>query len=269
VSVSKRQFLFLKHGKNKTANNNNNNKQQKRRGKRKEKEELEEVTTAKLWGQAHLVAQDFYSVVANMRGASAEEVAERVLACPGLEGLQGPTIAPVYTKHGDEAVAQHGYYATTICVRKKQLYRAVKELRAVRYRLSRPFLGVVDSFCCCCCCGSEFFFFFFFVFSSSPTPPPPPPTPPPFSPYVVLDLILLLLFSSLVFECFVWSPVGRHMWHIHLSRKDLRLGRAESLQMGSWGGRLDAFVNCRLDIRQWGCEEGKSPCMELKTFLLS
>jgi hypothetical protein len=78
------------------------------------------------------VAQDFYSVVANMRGSSAEEVAELVLSCPGLEGLQGPTIAPVYTKHGDEAVAQHGYYATTICVRKKQLYRAVKELRAVR-----------------------------------------------------------------------------------------------------------------------------------------
>lgn len=82
--------------------------------------------------QAHLVAQDFYSVVANMRGASPEEVASRVLSCPGLEGLQGPTIAPVYTKEGDESVAQHGYYATTICVRKKQLYRAVKELRKVR-----------------------------------------------------------------------------------------------------------------------------------------
>ena len=33
-----------------------------------------------------------------MRGDSPEEVAARLLAVPELKGLQGPTIAPIYTK---------------------------------------------------------------------------------------------------------------------------------------------------------------------------
>lgn len=51
--------------------------------------------------QAHLKASDLFSIVANMRGDSAEEVAARLLAVPELKGLQGPTIAPIYTKVGD------------------------------------------------------------------------------------------------------------------------------------------------------------------------
>jgi ATP phosphoribosyltransferase len=46
--------------------------------------------------EAHLTAERFYSVVANMRGADAAEVAARLLAA-GLGGLQGPTVSPVYT----------------------------------------------------------------------------------------------------------------------------------------------------------------------------
>ena len=50
--------------------------------------------------------------------------------------VQGPTISPVYT-HGPgdngstDIIAQHGFYAATICVPKKLLYQSVKELREV------------------------------------------------------------------------------------------------------------------------------------------
>lgn len=36
----------------------------------------------------HLKAEQFYSVIANMRGESPEEVAGRLLKAPGLQGLQ-------------------------------------------------------------------------------------------------------------------------------------------------------------------------------------
>jgi hypothetical protein len=38
--------------------------------------------------QAHLKAEQFYSVIANMRGASPEEVSSSILSCHGLRGLQ-------------------------------------------------------------------------------------------------------------------------------------------------------------------------------------
>jgi hypothetical protein len=49
--------------------------------------------------------------------------------------VQGPTIAPVYnvSDHpSSNGNADLHFYATTICVRKKQLYAAVKALRQVR-----------------------------------------------------------------------------------------------------------------------------------------
>lgn len=78
---------------------------------------------------AHLKAEDYYSVIANMRGDTPEQVASRLIKAPGLEGLQGPTISPVYSTNGSNTAAQHGFYAATICVRKKQLYAAVKALQ--------------------------------------------------------------------------------------------------------------------------------------------
>jgi ATP phosphoribosyltransferase len=38
--------------------------------------------------QAHLKAESFYSVVANMRGSSPEEVAGKILSNSALKGLQ-------------------------------------------------------------------------------------------------------------------------------------------------------------------------------------
>ena len=140
--------------------------------------------------EAHLTADKYYSVIANMRGESAEEVSLRLLALPGLAGLsvreplgaaqllaalaavplllalhvlccrpcnlraqagsphphphpfspparpvapplQGPTVSPVYTLNGGGAAEPH-FFAATICVPKKQLYPAVKEIRRVR-----------------------------------------------------------------------------------------------------------------------------------------
>lgn len=79
--------------------------------------------------EAHLRAAGQFTVVANMRGSSAEEVAERVLSQPSLSGLQGPTVSPVFCKRNGKATAE--YYAIVICVPKKSLYKSVQQLRAI------------------------------------------------------------------------------------------------------------------------------------------
>ncbi|MEW5308878.1 MAG: hypothetical protein WDW38_000802 [Sanguina aurantia] len=112
----------------------------------------------------HLKAEQYYSVVANMRGDSAEEVATLLLSAPGAAGpaaqgfssgsqpgshsgprpvaglhqsgrsdptaQPGPTISPVFNvdKSTDTGIC-HGFYAATICVKKKALYASVKVLQ--------------------------------------------------------------------------------------------------------------------------------------------
>lgn len=80
---------------------------------------------------AHLLANEYYSVIANMRGESPEEVAALLLSSELLGGLQGPTVSPVYTR-GPSGPVQHGFYGAQICVPKRLLYPAVKEIRKVR-----------------------------------------------------------------------------------------------------------------------------------------
>ncbi|XP_018835559.1 ATP phosphoribosyltransferase 2, chloroplastic isoform X1 [Juglans regia] len=79
--------------------------------------------------EAHLRAIGQFTVTANMRGRSAEEVAERVLSQPSLSGLQGPTVSPVFCKH--DGGVEVDYYAIVICVPKKALYKSVQQLRAI------------------------------------------------------------------------------------------------------------------------------------------
>ncbi|XP_004485463.1 ATP phosphoribosyltransferase 2, chloroplastic-like [Cicer arietinum] len=79
--------------------------------------------------EAHLRASGQFTVTANMRGSSAEEVAERVLSQPSLAGLQGPTVSPVFCKRDGKVSAD--YYAIVICVPKKALYKSIQQLRAV------------------------------------------------------------------------------------------------------------------------------------------
>eukprot|EP00898_Chlorokybus_atmophyticus_P001704 jgi/Chlat1/2534/Chrsp175S02386 len=79
--------------------------------------------------EAHLRAAGQFSVTANVRGRSAEQVAAALLAEPALHGLQGPTVAPVYAP--SEATDGERYFAATICVPKRRLYSAVKQLRHI------------------------------------------------------------------------------------------------------------------------------------------
>ncbi|KAG8368828.1 hypothetical protein BUALT_Bualt15G0087400 [Buddleja alternifolia] len=79
--------------------------------------------------EAHLKAAGQFTVTANMRGSSAEEVAERILSQTSLSGLQGPTISPVFCKRDGKIAAD--YYAIVICVPKKALYKSVQQLRAI------------------------------------------------------------------------------------------------------------------------------------------
>jgi len=82
--------------------------------------------------EAHLKADGFYSVIANMRGASAAAVADRILADARLRGLEGPTVSPVFAPGPDGRVSETtDLWAAVVCVPKKQLYESVKALRSV------------------------------------------------------------------------------------------------------------------------------------------
>jgi ATP phosphoribosyltransferase len=75
--------------------------------------------------EAHLRAEENYLVIANMRGDSPEAIARALFSQPDLGGLQGPTIAPVYARHGEP------WRSVSIVVRKANIIPAVRALRAV------------------------------------------------------------------------------------------------------------------------------------------
>jgi ATP phosphoribosyltransferase len=77
--------------------------------------------------EAHLRAIEHHTVIANMRGLSAEDVAQKVFSQPDLGGLQGPTISPVYLREPTET----NWYAISIVVRKDRLHRAIEQLRCI------------------------------------------------------------------------------------------------------------------------------------------
>ena len=72
-----------------------------------------------------------YDQMVLQRGSSPEDVATKLLQQPGLQGLAGPTISPVFTMADGKAEAQPSYFACVICVEKKKLYSSVKEIRQV------------------------------------------------------------------------------------------------------------------------------------------
>ena len=73
--------------------------------------------------EAHLRANPFYRLTANVRGASAEEVSSTILARPDLSGLRGPTVARVYN------VEEQDWHSVSLLVRKENLLEAVDHLR--------------------------------------------------------------------------------------------------------------------------------------------
>ena len=75
--------------------------------------------------EGHLEAGQFFRVMANVRGPSADHVARAVLERLELAGLKGPTVAQVYTPEGDD------WYAVTVVVPQASLQEAVDHLRVI------------------------------------------------------------------------------------------------------------------------------------------
>lgn len=75
--------------------------------------------------QSHLAARGFYSITANIKGETAEGVAEYVLERADISGLRGPTISQVYTRESG------GWFAVTVIVEQSRLLAAVDQLRSI------------------------------------------------------------------------------------------------------------------------------------------
>ncbi len=75
--------------------------------------------------EAYLRGQENYMVIANVRGDNPGLIAQSLFSQADLGGLQGPTLAPVFTRAGDL------WHSVTIVVHKDRLIPAVKALRAV------------------------------------------------------------------------------------------------------------------------------------------
>ena len=75
--------------------------------------------------EAYLGARTVVRVTANMKGETAEEVAEYVLHHPEISGLQGPTISRVFTPNGS------GWFAVTVIIEENRLLSAVDTLREI------------------------------------------------------------------------------------------------------------------------------------------
>ena len=73
--------------------------------------------------EAHMRAEPYYRLTANVQGGSPQEVSSTVLSRPEVSGLRGPTIAPVYN------IEEQDWYAVSLLVRKDRLMEAVDHLR--------------------------------------------------------------------------------------------------------------------------------------------
>lgn len=69
----------------------------------------------------------YYSVTANIRGKSPEAVADHVIGRKEAAGIQGPTIAKVYSRQAGE----EDWYAVTVVVERQKLLTAVSHLRQI------------------------------------------------------------------------------------------------------------------------------------------
>lgn len=74
--------------------------------------------------EAHLRAEPYYRLSANVQGPSADAVGAMILARPALAGLRGPTVARVY------GIEEQGWFSVSVLVKKDRLLAAVDHLRA-------------------------------------------------------------------------------------------------------------------------------------------
>ena len=73
--------------------------------------------------EAHMRAEPYYRLTANVQGDSAESVSATILARPALAGLRGPTVARVYN------VEEEGWFSVSLLIKKDRLLEAVDHLR--------------------------------------------------------------------------------------------------------------------------------------------
>ena len=76
--------------------------------------------------EAHMRGEEHLAVFANMRGESAQAIAQRMFEQETLAGLQGPTVSRVVARSGGE-----GWFAVHIVVRRDALFQAIADLRAI------------------------------------------------------------------------------------------------------------------------------------------
>jgi ATP phosphoribosyltransferase len=83
--------------------------------------------------EARLRSQGYYSITANMRGASEREVAQALLASPVTRGQRGPTVARVFTADDFDPAHETSsrWFAATIIVGAHDLQAAIDHLREV------------------------------------------------------------------------------------------------------------------------------------------
>lgn len=74
----------------------------------------------------------FYTITANIAGASVEVVGRMVTSRPEIAGLQGPTISPVWDKHAaSQDRPADGWYAVNVVVPQEELIPALDYLRSI------------------------------------------------------------------------------------------------------------------------------------------
>jgi ATP phosphoribosyltransferase len=79
--------------------------------------------------EAHLRADGSYTITANVRGDSPEQIARMMFDKAYIGGLQGPTISQVVTR--ENIVSEKRWYAVNIVVKKQEVFNAVTELRQI------------------------------------------------------------------------------------------------------------------------------------------
>ena len=76
--------------------------------------------------EAHSRAKENLLVIANMRGANPEAIAQKLFTETSVGGLQGPTISPIFTREKNQT-----WYSISVVVRRDHLPQAVTELRSI------------------------------------------------------------------------------------------------------------------------------------------
>ena len=76
--------------------------------------------------EGHLRASEYYSIIANIRGDSPEQIAGHIQDHPEIAGIEGPTVSQVFSKEGET-----GWYAVTMIVERNKVITALDHLRAI------------------------------------------------------------------------------------------------------------------------------------------